>query len=136
VPYFLAKTEPSTYSFSQLQKEKKTVWDGIRNAQALKAIKSMKPGDTVFMYHSGGESSIVGLARVRSLPRPDPKDPKLTVVDLEAAGPLEPPVTLKEIKETGLFNDWALVRQGRLSTMAAPDSFVAWLRKQRPKLKL
>ena len=136
MPYFLAKTEPSTYSFSQLQKEKKTVWDGIRNPQALKAIRSMKPGDSVFMYHSGGESSIVGLARVFSAPRPDPKDARLAVVDLEAVGPIDPPVTLKQIKETGLFNDWALVRQGRLSTMSVPDSFVAWLRKQRPKLKL
>jgi predicted RNA-binding protein with PUA-like domain len=133
VPYFLAKTEPSTYSFAQLLKDRKTLWDGVRNPQALKAIRSMKPGDTVFVYHSGGESAIVGLARVSSPPRSDPKDANLTVVELEAAGRVDPPVTLKQIKESGLFDDWALVRQGRLSTMAAPDAFATWLRKQRPK---
>lgn len=134
--YFLAKTEPSTYSYADLVRDKKTVWDGVKNPQALKAIRSMKAGDTVFLYHSGGESAIVGLARVAAAPRPDPKNEKLTVVDLEAGGPIEPPVTLKQIKESGLFDDWALVRQGRLSTMAAPAAFVAWVRKQRPKSRI
>ena len=87
----------------------------------------MRPGDRVFIYHSGGVSGVVGLAVVRSEPRPDPKNPKSAVVDLEYSGRVEPTVTLKEIKESKKFDDWALVRQGRLSTMAAPEKFVTWM---------
>ena len=134
--YFLAKTDPETYSLADLEREKKTVWDGVRNAQALRAIKEMKTGDRVFIYESGGESQVVGMADVVSAPRPDPKDPKLTVVDFSFAGRIDPPVTLAEIKSASLFNDWALVRQGRLSTMAAPEAFVKWMRQQRPKAKI
>jgi predicted RNA-binding protein with PUA-like domain len=133
--YFLAKTDPETYSIDQFEREKKTVWDGVKNPQALRAIRDMRPGDTVFIYHSGGESAIGALATVVSAPRPDPKSAKLTVVDLEFAGRLEPPVTLHEIKESGLFNDWALVRQGRLSTMPAPTTFVQWMKKRYPKIR-
>ena len=107
----------------------------VKNPQALRAIASMRPGDRVFMYHSGGDAA-VGLARVASEPRPDPKNPKLTVVDLEFVTRLEPPTTLREIKESGHFNDWALVRQGRLSTMAAPAAFVTWISKRYPKIKI
>ncbi len=134
--HFLAKTDPETYSIDQLEREHKTVWDGVKNPQALRAIASMRPGDRVFMYHSGGDAAIVGMAKVASEPRPDPKNPKLTVVDLEFVARLEPPTTLREIKESGLFNDWALVRQGRLSTMAAPPAFVTWTSKRYPKLKI
>ena len=133
--YFLAKTDPETYAIDQLEREKKTVWDGVKNPQALRAIREMHPGDVVFLYHSGGDSAVVGLAKVASEPRPDPKSPKLTVVDLEYAGRLEPPTTLHEIKQSGKFNDWALVRQGRLSTMSAPVTFVEWMRKRYPKAK-
>lgn len=128
--YFLAKTDPETYSIDQFEREKKTVWDGVKNPQALRAIREMRPGDRVFLYHSGGDSAVVGLTKVVSEPRPDPKNPKLTVIDLEFLTRLDPPTTLHEIKESGLFLDWALVRQGRLSTMAAPDSFVAWMKKR------
>jgi predicted RNA-binding protein with PUA-like domain len=76
------------------------------------------------------------MAVVRSEPRPDPKNPKSAVVDLEFAGRLDPPVTLAEIKQSKQFDDWALVRQGRLSTMAAPEKFVAWMRKRYPKAKI
>ncbi|MGD0437112.1 MAG: EVE domain-containing protein [Bryobacteraceae bacterium] len=131
--YFLAKTDPETYSVDQLEKEKKTVWDGVRNPQAVRAIRDMAPGDKVFIYHSGGLAAVVGLARVGSEPRTDPKNPKLAVVDFEFVGRLEPPVTLAEIKASKLFDDWALVRQGRLSTMAAPEKFAAWMRKKFPK---
>jgi predicted RNA-binding protein with PUA-like domain len=131
--YFLAKTDPETYSVDQLEKEKKTVWDGVRNPQAVRAIRDMAPGDKVFIYHSGGLAAVVGLARVGSEPRADPKNPKLAVVDFEFVGRLEPPVTLAEIKASSLFDDWALVRQGRLSTMAAPEKFAAWMRKKFPK---
>ena len=126
--YFLAKTDPETYALADLERDKKTVWDGVRNPQALRAIKEMQPGDRVYIYHSGGDAAIVGLAEVASPPRPDPKDPKLSVVDFVYLGRIEPPVTLASIKASGKFNDWALVRQGRLSTMAVPESFVKWMK--------
>lgn len=134
--YFLAKSEPGVYSIDDLARDGRTSWDGVRNAQAVRAILSMKPGDSVFIYHSGGESQIVGWARVVGRPRPDPKDPKSAVVDLEFGAKLDSPVTLGEIKKSGLFDDWALVRQSRLSTMAAPDSFVAWMRKKAPRSRI
>jgi predicted RNA-binding protein with PUA-like domain len=134
--YFLAKTDPETYSLDQFEKDKKTVWDGVKNPQALRAIRDMRPGDRVFMYHSGGDSGVVGLAQVVSEPRPDPKSEKLTVVDLEFLTRLDPPTTLHEIKASALFDGWALVRQGRLSTMAAPPEFVAWMKKKYPRAKL
>lgn len=134
--YFLAKTDPETYSIDDLDREKKTVWDGVTNPQAVRAIRDMRPGDHVLIYHSGGVSGIVGLAAVRSEPRDDPKNPKSAVVDLEFLGRLDPPTSLAEIKQSGKFDDWALVRQGRLSTMAAPENFIAWLKQRYPKTKL
>jgi predicted RNA-binding protein with PUA-like domain len=136
MPYFLAKTDPETYSIDQLEREHKTTWDGVTNAQAVRAIQQMKPGDRVFIYHSMGSPAIVGLAKVISDPRPDPKNPKSTVVGLEFLTRLEPPTTLAEIKATGHFDDWALVRQSRLSTMSAPESFVQWMKGQYPKVKI
>ena len=134
--YFLAKTDPETYSIDNLEREKKTTWDGVTNPQAVRAIREMRPGDRVFIYHSGGVSGIVGLASVESEPRPDPKNAKSAVVDLAFRGRLDPPTTLAEIKQSGKFADWALVRQGRLSTMAAPDKFVAWIQKRYPQSKI
>lgn len=128
--YFLAKTEPGTYSIDDLERDHKTAWDGVTNPQAVKAIREMRPGDRVYIYHSGGVSAIVGLATVKSEPRDDPKNPKSAVVDLEYAGRIDPPVTLAEIKESGKFQDWALVRQGRLSTMSVPENFVKWMAKR------
>jgi predicted RNA-binding protein with PUA-like domain len=134
--YYLAKTEPTTYSIGDLEREKQTVWDGVTNPQAVRAITSMRPGDRVFLYHSGGESAIVGLAKVLSAGRPDPRNPKSAVVDLGFLSRLDPPTTLAEVKQSGRFPDWALVRQGRLSTMAAPDEFVEWMRKRYPARKI
>jgi len=134
--HFLAKTDPETYSIDDLEREKSTVWDGVTNAQAVRVIRQMRPGDRVFIYHSGGVSSVVGMVVVRSEPRDDPKNPKSAVVDLEFAGRLELPVTLAEIKQSKKFDDWTLVRQGRLSTMAAPEKFVAWMRERYPKAKI
>ena len=134
--YFLDKTDPETYSIDDFEREKRTPWDGVTNAQAVRAIREMRPGDRVFIYHSGGASSVVGMSVVRSEPRDDPKNPKSAVVDLEFAERLDPPVTLAEIKQSGKFGDWALVRQGRLSTMAAPEKFVAWMRERCPKAKI
>jgi len=99
----------------------------------VRAIREMRPGDKVFIYRSGGLSAVVGLARVLSEGRADPKNPKSAVADFEFLTRLDPPVTLAEIKQSKLFDDWALVRQGRLSTMAAPEKFVAWMRKKFPK---
>jgi predicted RNA-binding protein with PUA-like domain len=130
--YFLAKTDPETYSIDDLAREKRTTWDGVKNPQALRAVREMQAGDIVFIYHSGGGSAVVGLARVASAPRADPKNAKLAVVDFEFLRRLDPPTTLAEIKESRLFGDWALVRQGRLSTMAAPAAFAAWMRKRHP----
>jgi predicted RNA-binding protein with PUA-like domain len=133
--YFLAKTEPTTYSIDHLEKDQQTVWDGVTNPQAVQTIRSMKKGDRVFVYHSGGVSAVVGWAKVASEPREDPKNPKSAVVDLAYGGRIDPPVTLAEVKNSNKFADWALVRQSRLSTMAAPDEFVAWMRSLRPRAK-
>ena len=130
--YFLAKTDPETYSLDDLEREKRTVWDGVTNAQAVRNIREMRPGDGVFVYHSGGISGVVGLAAIRSDPRDDPKNPKSAVVEMEFVGRLEPPTSLTEIKQSKLFDDWSLVRQSRLSTMAAPDSFVKWMKTRYP----
>lgn len=134
--WFLAKTDPETYSVEQLEADRKTVWDGVTNPQAVGFIKTMEPGDRVLIYHSGGEAAVMATAKVTSPPRPDPKNAKSWVVELEYTGRVDPPVTLREIKESGLFADWYLVRQGRLSTMPAPDSFMHWLRELRPEAKL
>jgi len=125
--WFLAKTDPETYSLDNLEHEKRTVWDGVRNPQAVRAIREMRPGDGVYIYHSGGASAITGIARVVSEPRDDPKDRKSAVVDLEFVRRLSQPVTLAEVRASNLFSDWALVRQPRLSTMRAPEAFVKWM---------
>lgn len=134
--YFLAKSEPEVYSIDDLERDKRTTWDGVKNPQAVRAIREMKPGDRVFIYHSGGVSSIVGIANIRSEPRDDAKNPKSAVVDLEFGGHLDPPTSLAEIKQSKLFDDWALVRQGRLSTMSVPEHFVQWMRNRYPKAKI
>jgi predicted RNA-binding protein with PUA-like domain len=127
---FLAKTEPGTYSIDDLKRDQTTAWDGVRNPFAVQAIKSMKPGDRILIYHSGAQRSVVGLAEVVSDPRPAENDDRSWVMDLKYVQHAKKPVTLQEVKESHLFDDWALVRQGRLSTMSAPDSFWAWLQEQ------
>ena len=126
--WFLAKSDPETYSLEHLERDKRTVWDGVRNPQAVRAIREMRPGDGVYIYHSGGQSAVVGIARVVSEPRDDPKDAKSAVVELEFVRRLNRPVTLAEIRASNLFADWALVRQPRLSTMHAPETFVKWMK--------
>jgi predicted RNA-binding protein with PUA-like domain len=128
--YFLAKSEPGVYSIGDLERDGQTVWDGVRNNAALLAIRAMHPGDIVLIYHSGGESAIVGAAEVVSEPRPDPAEPKSWVVDLRYRGRVGSPVTLRQVKESGKFADFALVRQSRLSTMPVPQAFVDWLREE------
>lgn len=126
--HFLAKTEPGTYSIGDLEREKQTLWDGVTNPQAVRAILEMRAGDRVFIYHSGGQSAVVGVATVVKGGRADPANPKSAVVDLKFSARLDPPTALAEIKQSGKFGDWALVRQGRLSTMRAPEEFVDWMR--------
>jgi predicted RNA-binding protein with PUA-like domain len=124
--YWILKTEPSAYSYDQLEREKTAVWDGVKNNLALKNIRQMSPGDRVLIYHTGDEKAVVGTAEVVSLPYPDPKtnDAKLVVVDLKARGRLSQPVTLAAIKADKAFADLALVRMGRLSV--APATAAQW----------
>jgi len=120
--YWILKSEPSSYSYADLERDGHTVWDGIRNAQALIHIRSMKKGDRALFYHTGGEKTIVGLARIESDPYPDPKaqDDKLAVVDLAPEQPLKRPVTLAEIKTDPAFATLGLVRHSRLSVVPVP----------------
>lgn len=128
--YFLAKTEPSTYSIDDLKREGTAVWDGVRNPAAVNAIKTMKRGDTVIIYHSQPETAVAGLATVVSPPRPAKNDPRSWVVDVKYVTHAKRRVTLREIKESHEFDDLPLVRQGRLSTMAVPAEFWRWLHKK------
>lgn len=122
--YWILKTEPSAYSFDNLLKDKKAVWDGVRNPQALINIRSMKKGDLVFIYHSGEGKCIVGIAEVAGDPYPDPKqkDTKLSVIDLIAKSPVSKQVTLAEIKANPKLAELKLVRQSRLSVIPVPQS--------------
>ncbi len=126
--YWILKTEPSTYSFDDLVKQKTAVWDGVKNPLALKHLGEMRPGDDVLIYHTGDEKSAVGFARVTKAAYPDPKlkDAKLVVVDLKAGAKLPTPVTLATIKADPAFKDLALVRMGRLSVV--PASPAQWQR--------
>ncbi len=134
--YFLAKTYPDTYSIDQLEREHEATWDGVTNAQAVRTIQQMRPGDRVFIYHSMSQPAVVGLAEVVSEPQPDPKNPKSTVAGFKFLTRLEPPTLLAEIKTSQLFDQWALVKQSRLSTMTAPQEFVKWMRGKYPAAKI
>jgi predicted RNA-binding protein with PUA-like domain len=122
--YWLLKTEPEDYSFTDLAKAETDTWDGVKNHQAQKNIRAMTPGDLVFIYHTGREKAVVGVGEVVSLPFADPTDEKFTAVTIRARYQLSRPVTLAEIKETPQFAGWALVRQPRLSVM--PVSQTQW----------
>src|SRR5262249_37605841 len=106
-----------------------------KNPQAVRAILEMKSGDRVFLYHSGGVSAVVGLAKIVGAGRPDPKNPKSAVADFEFLVKIDPPTSLADIKQSKKFEDLALVRQGRLSTMTFPELFVDWMRGRYPKAK-
>jgi len=116
---WLLKTEPSAYSYDDLEREGRAVWDGVTNPVALKNLRAMKAGDEAFVYHTGDEKAVVGRARVARAAYADPKkgDARLVVVDLEPLGRLKVPVTLAEIKAMPAFADSPLVRQGRLSVV-------------------
>lgn len=121
---WLFKSDPEHYSFMDLVRDKRTVWDGVSNNLALKHLRALRRGDRVMIYHSGGERAIVGLAEVVSDPYPDPKrkDPKLAVVDVAASEKLARPVTLEEIKKLAGLESFDLVRLPRLSVMPVSES--------------
>jgi len=122
VAYWILKTDADSYPFDQLERERRTVWDGVSNALALKHIRGMAPGDEVLVYHSNVGKDLVGLARVTSVPYPDPKnnDPKRAVVDIEAGHRLPKPVSLAAVKADPRFADLGLVRMSRLSVIPVP----------------
>lgn len=121
--YWLLKTEPSTYSFDDLVKDKKATWDGVKNPTALKHIRSMKKGDLAIIYHTGDERQAIGVAEITSPPYADPKqkDERLVVVDLKPKKKLTEPVSLQAIKADKAFVGWDLLRIGRLSVVPVPD---------------
>jgi predicted RNA-binding protein with PUA-like domain len=120
---WLFKTEPSVYSFQQLQKDKKTMWDGVKNNLALKNLKDIKKGDEILIYHTGDEKAAVGIARALGGAYPDPsqKNPRMLVVDIEAVKTLPRPVTLAEVKANKKLANFDLVRLSRLSIMKVND---------------
>ena len=121
--YWLLKTEPSEFSYEDLQKIVKAVWDGVTNNLALKHLRSMKKGDLAFIYHTGDEKSIVGLAEIVTNPYQDPKgnDPKIVVVDIKPKREFSKKVTLAEIKAKKEFASFDLVRISRLSVMPVEE---------------
>ena len=119
MPFYLLKTEPSEYSFADLQRDGETVWDGVSNPVALKNLREMKPGEKLIIYETGDTKSAVGTASVVSVDASNPKSPQVTI---KAVVPLKKPVTLAEIKSNKAFATSPLVRQGRLSVVPLTDA--------------
>jgi predicted RNA-binding protein with PUA-like domain len=130
MPYWLFKEEPSHYSFADLERDGKTLWEGVTNNLARLHLRQVRRGDRVLYYHTGSEKAVVGEMRVLSDPRPDPAsaDPKSVVVEVEAVRRLQHPVSLACIKEDASLAPWDLVRLPRLSVM--PVSEGQWCRVQ------
>lgn len=120
--FWLLKTEPSDYSFEQLEHDVSTVWDGVGNNTALMHMREVREGDMAFIYHTGNERSIVGVAKVRSDPYPDPEgdDPRRVVFDVEFDHRLPEPVPLADLRDVPEMADWDLLTNGRLSVMPVP----------------
>src|SRR5262249_17416573 len=118
-------------SFAQLERDQHAVWDGVKNPMALKNLNQVQKGDQLFIYHTGDEKAVVGVATALSPGYPDPKkkDPKLLVIDIAPVAPLARAVTLAEIKANPKFNGWELVRLPRLSVM--PVSAQHWVEIER-----
>jgi predicted RNA-binding protein with PUA-like domain len=121
--HWLFKTEPSVYSYQQLVRDKKTVWDGVANNLALKNLRDIKKGEQIFIYHTGDEKAAVGVARALGGAYPDPEkdDSKLLVVDIEAVRALPRAVTLAQVKAHPKLKNFDLVRNSRLSIMKVSD---------------
>ena len=126
--HWLFKTEPSNYSFQDLESDEETMWDGVTNTLALKYLRSIEEGDDVLIYHTGDEKAIVGVAEVTRGFYIDPEagDPKLAVCDVHFVRHLEKPITLTQIKEVPELTDWALVRNARLSVVPVSDD--VWMK--------
>jgi predicted RNA-binding protein with PUA-like domain len=124
--FWLFKQEPSSYGLADLERDGTTVWDGVSNPVALKNLRSVKPKDRVFFYHTGKEKAIVGEMRVVGNPHAPAGDSKAVVVDVEFVRKFSRPVTLAEVKADKLLADWELVRLPRLSVM--PVSAAQWQR--------
>ena len=124
VNYWLVKQEPSVYNYATLEKEKKTVWDGVHNNLALKHLNSMKKGDRAFFYHTGDEKQAVGIIEITSNPYSNPKEDnkRFVVVDVKPVKLLKRPVTLEEMKKDTMFKNWELLRISRLSVMPVPKN--------------
>lgn len=122
--YWLFKTEPSSYSFTDLVRDRVAVWDGVTNPQALGFLRQVKRGDEVLIYHTGGEKAVVGIARCVRAAYPDPKstDPRRVVVDIEPVRALPRPVTLAALKQRQEWQHWELLRLPRLSVMPVPKA--------------
>lgn len=120
--YWLMKTEPETFSYDDLARLGRDCWNGVRNFRALGHMKQMSPGDEAFIYHTGKEKAIIGIAAVASFPYPDPNeaDARLLVVDVEPRIKLIRPVSLRELKSDPRFAAWELTRLPRLSVMPVP----------------
>ena len=120
---WLFKTEPSVYSYQQLVKDKKTMWDGVANNLALKNLKDIKKGEQILIYHTGDEKQAVGIARALGGAYADPskKNPRLLVVDIEPVKALAKPVTLAQVKADKKLANFDLVRNSRLSIMKVTD---------------
>jgi predicted RNA-binding protein with PUA-like domain len=120
--YWLLKTEPSTYSWDDLKRDKKTVWDGIKNPLALKHLRTASKGDEALVYHTGKERRAMGIARIVKAHYADPEkeDPKLSVVDISIVKALKEPVSLQQIKADPAFGGWDLLRLSRLSFVPVP----------------
>ncbi len=123
---WLFKTEPDNYSYADLERDGQTSWDGLKNALALQNLRQCRPGDLAFIYHTGKEKAIIGIAKIASDPYPDPEqdDAKWAVVDVAAVQPLPRPVTLKEVKATSALADWQLATHSRLGAM--PVTAAQW----------
>lgn len=113
--HWLVKTEPETYSWDNLVTDKKGVWDGVRNFQARSNMKAMQKGDLVFIYHTGDEKAVIGIAKVAKEHYPEPKDNEWVAVDLTPERKLKNPVTLAQIKADKRLTNMVLVKASRLS---------------------
>ena len=122
--HYLLKTEPSEYSFSDLQRDKETIWDGVRNPVALRHLREMPAGAKLVIYHTGEERRAVGTARVLAVDAADPKNPR---VKIEAGKALAQPVSLAEIKSHKAFANSPLLRQGRLSVVPLNEEQYSFL---------
>ena len=122
--FWLLKTEPSVYAYKDLEREKRTIWDGVKNSLALKNMRQIRKGDLALIYHTGNEKSVVGIAQVVSDPYPDPEktDPRLVVVDVKPQRKLARAIPLGEIKADQQLQNFELVRLPRLSVMPVADS--------------